>query len=344
MLSEAILDISVVVLTTDIDLDMLQACLVSVADSAAAGGLAIETIVVDNASRSRVCDWVSEWFPDVLVLRFESMVGFSAGNNAAYRISRGRYLLQLNNDTKVHGNALRMMADFLDDHPEAAAVGPRLMNADGSLQIGYYARAFPTVTYDTFHLFWINRVFPGNASFRHQMLLGQPDITREVDEPAGASLFYRREVLFELGLLDEDYGFAFDDVDICFRIKRAGWKIFYLAEAEVTHYGGASLNKSTADMTHYYLNGLLTFYSKNRSGPVFFIMRIIVIAAILFRIPIIFFVTHVLGKERWRGNIRHYLRQLGIVASSLFTGYHPDVFPRATPFLISRFRKAGGPR
>lgn len=336
MLPNPSIDITAVVLTTDIDLAMLRDCLASIVDSAAEGNLSCETILIDNASRSRVCDWVAAHFPTVIVLRFETTVGFSAGNNAGYRISRGRYLLQLNNDTEIHGNALRRMTDFLDAHPETGALGPRLINPDGSLQIGYYARSFPTFTYDTFHLFWIHRLFPRNLSLRRQMLLDEPDITREVDEPAGASLFYRRDVLFGVGLLDEDYGFAFDDVDVCFRIKGAGWNIFYLAEAEVTHYGGASLKKSTADMTQYYLNGLLTFYQKNRPSEVFFMMRLIVIAAILFRIPILFVVTYILGKRRWRGNISKYLRQLRHVVTSLYGGYRPDVFAHAVPGLIVR--------
>ncbi len=228
------------------------------------------------------------------------------------------------------------MVDFLDAHPDTGAVGPRLINPDGSLQIGYYARAFPTVTYNALHLFWINRMLPNNASLRRQMLLDEPDVTREVDQPAGASLLCRREVLFSLGLLDEDYIFAFDDVDICSRIKQAGWKIYYVAEAEVTHYGGASLSKSTAIMTHYYLNGLLTFYQKSRPAGSFLLMRLIVIAAILFRIPVIFAVTYLMGKRRWRGNIRSYLRFLRTVLRSFVSGYHPQALPHAVPVLVTQ--------
>jgi hypothetical protein len=227
------------------------------------------------------------------------------------------------------------MIDFLDAHPDTGAVGPRLVNPDGTLQIGYYARAFPTITYNAFHLFWIHRLLPNNPSLRRQMLLDEPDVTREVDQPAGASLLYRRDVLFSLGLLDEDYVFAFDDVDICSRMKQAGWKIYYVAEAEVTHYGGVSLRKSTADMTHYYLNGLLTYYQKRRSAASFLLMRLIVIAAILFRIPIIFVVTYVIGKKRWRGNIRNYLRFLWVVLRSFVSGYNPQTLPRAVPTLVA---------
>jgi GT2 family glycosyltransferase len=168
------------------------------------------------------------------------------------------------------------------------------------------------------------------------MLLDEPDVTREVDQPAGASLLYRREVLFSLGLLDEDYIFAFDDVDICSRIKQAGWKIYYVAQAEVTHYGGASLSKSTADMTHYYLNGLLTYYQKRRPASSFLLIRLVVIAAILFRIPVIFAVTYVMGKKRWRGNIRNYLRFLLVVLRSFITGFRPQVLPRAIPTFIAQ--------
>jgi GT2 family glycosyltransferase len=314
---------------------MLRECLDSVIASAHAGTLITEIILVDNASRSRICDWAVECFPSITVLRFEYTVGFSTGNNAAFRISKGRYLLQLNNDTVVDSTALRRMVDFLDAHPEAGAVGPRLVNPDGTLQVGYYARAFPTITYNAFHLFWIHRWLPNNASFRNQMLLDQPDVTREVDQPAGAALFYRREALFSLGLLDDDYTFAFDDVDICFRLWRAGWRIDYLAEAQVTHYGGVSLSKSTADMTNYYLTGLLTFYWKNSSPPTFLLMRLIVIAAILFRIPIIFIVAYLFGKKRWRGNIRNYFHYLALLLQSLVSGYRSQLLPIKAPTVIA---------
>jgi GT2 family glycosyltransferase len=325
-----------VVLTGDIEPDMLRECLASAIASSQAGGVVAEIILVDDASHTRVCDWVAQEFPSIVVLRFESPVGFSTGNNAGYRISKGRYLLQLNNDTVVHATALRRMVDFLDAHPEAGALGPRLENPDGTLQTGYYARAFPTLAYDALHLFWIHRLLPNNASIRYQMLLDQSDVTREVDQPAGASLFYRRDVLFSLDLLDEDYTFAFDDVDVCSRIKQAGWKIYYVAEAEVTHYGGVSLSKSTADMTDYYLNGLLTFYQKNRSPATFLAMRFIVIAAICFRIPVIFVAAYTFQKKQWRGNIVRYVRYLAIVLRSLVKGYHPQRFPSAVPIRINQ--------
>lgn len=336
MSSPSTFDISAIILTTDIDRPMLRDCIASVVASSLAGNVSTEIILVDNASQSRICDWAAHEFPSITILRFESSVGFSTGNNAGYRIATGRYLLQLNNDTVVHPPALRKMVDFLDGHPDTAALGPRLINPDGTLQIGYYARSFPTITYNTFHLFWINRVISNNPSFRRQMLLDEPDITREVDQPAGAALFYRREVLFALGLLDEDYTFAFDDVDICTRIKQTGAKIFYLADAEITHYGGASLSKSTADMTHYYLNGLLTYYRKNRSPFSFFVMRIIVIAAILFRIPIIFIATYLLGKKRWKGNIRSYLSFLRVILRSFFTAFRPQLFPKAELTIVQQ--------
>jgi GT2 family glycosyltransferase len=329
-------DISAVILTSDIVFTMLLDCINSVQASSVAGGLNTEIIVVDNASHSRVCDWVAREFPSLTVLRFDDPVGFPTGNNAGYRISTGRYLLQLNNDTIIHGPALRLMVDFMEAHPDAGALGPRLMNADGTLQIGYYARSFPTVVYDAFHLFWVNRLFRNNPSLRHQMLLNEEDVTREVDQPAGASLFYRREVLFSIGLLDEDYTFAFDDVDVCFRIWRAGWKIFYLKDAEVTHFGGVTLGKSTAKMTHFYLNGLLTFYKKNRDTPASLLMRFLVLVSILFRIPVILVVTYIVGKRRWRGNAGIYLHYLLIVSRSLFVGYRPQILPTVQPTIIGK--------
>jgi N-acetylglucosaminyl-diphospho-decaprenol L-rhamnosyltransferase len=333
------LDLSVVIVTGGLASDShpLRGCLSSIIASARHAEISFEIIVVDNACAIPLADWLPESFPGVTILRFSPQVGFCRGNNAGFRRSRGRYLLQLNDDTELDPRAIAEVLKVFAVHPDAGAVGPRLVNPDGSMQYGYYARTFPTLIDHIFQLFWINRVFPKNPVLRrHYLLADDPDVFREVDQPAGAALFYRREVLFELGLLDEDYFFAMDDVDICTRIRRAGWRIYYCPTARVAHFGGASLKTQSSILSQSWMNGLLCFYRKNRSMPEFTVFRLLLILALLFRLPIMVaadtfdFVRG--GKGR---RTPTYLRILGSVLAGMVGPWRPPMWPAHDPQVAS---------
>jgi len=197
-----------------------------------------ESIVVDHGSEDETLEIVRGRFPEVRVIEQDN-VGMGGGNNAGMRLASGRYFLLLNSDAWAVGDAVERLVDFANQHPDAAVVGPRLLNPDGSLQRS--ARAFPTLwRLSTEYLFLrklaphsrvLNRFYEGD--FDH-------DEAREVDWLFGACLLVRRDAADEVGLFDEDFFMFSEETDWCYRFKQAGWTVWFFPGAEVVHVGGAS--------------------------------------------------------------------------------------------------------
>jgi hypothetical protein len=222
-------DVSVVVVTHDA-LAHLERCLESVRGH--------ETIVVDNASTDGTVAFVRERFPDVRVIE-QANLGMGAGNNAGMRAAGGRYWLLLNSDAWVVGDAVDRLATFADAHPEAAVVGPRLLNVDGTLQRS--VRADPTLWRLATEYLFIRKLAP-RSSRLNPLYVGGFDhaTTREADWLSGAALLVRREAADAVGLFDEDFFMFSEEADWHYRLRRAGWKVFFYPEAEVVHVGGAT--------------------------------------------------------------------------------------------------------
>jgi N-acetylglucosaminyl-diphospho-decaprenol L-rhamnosyltransferase len=226
-------DCSVVVVNYQTD-SLLQTCLESLE-----GSPAREVIVVDNSATLRKAGF-PERFPRVQFVENRENVGFAAASNQGLLRARGRNLLLLNPDTVVHKGALEVLEGHLDDHPSVGAVGPRLLNPDGTLQ--YSCRRFPgylTIFFGRYSL--LTRLLPGNSISRRYLYLDwSHDSVSEVDWLSGACLMVRRDVLERIGPLDEAYFLFVEDMDWCRRIRDAGLSIVYLPGATVTHRVGAS--------------------------------------------------------------------------------------------------------
>jgi N-acetylglucosaminyl-diphospho-decaprenol L-rhamnosyltransferase len=222
-------DVSVVVVTHDA-LAHLERCLESVRGH--------ETIVVDNASTDGTVAFVRERFPDARVIEQENR-GMGAGNNAGMRAAGGRYWLLLNSDAWVVGDGIERLATFADEHPEAAVVGPRLLNVDGTLQRS--VRADPTLWRLATEYLFIRKLAP-RSPWLNPLYVGGFDhaTTREADWLSGAALLVRREAADAVGLFDEDFFMFSEEADWLYRFRRAGWKVFFYPEAEVVHVGGAT--------------------------------------------------------------------------------------------------------
>jgi len=222
-------DVSVVVVTFN-SAQWIERCLESVRGH--------ETIVVDHGSEDETLEIVRSRFPGARLIEEEN-TGMGGGNNTGMRLASGRYFLLLNSDAWAVGDAVEQLGAFADDNPEAAVVGPRLLNPDGSLQRS--ARAFPTLwRLATEYLFLrklaprsrlLNRFYEGN--FDH-------DEAREVDWLFGACLLVRRDAADEVGLFDEDFFMFSEETDWCYRFRQAGWSVWFFPGAEVVHVGGAS--------------------------------------------------------------------------------------------------------
>ena len=243
-------DVSVVVVTWNA-LPWLEQCLDSVQDK--------EVLVVDHGSTDGTLELVRERFPEVRVIEQENK-GMGGGNNAGMRVADGRYFFLLNSDAWVVDDGLEKLIAFADVHPEAAVVGPKLLNTDGTLQRS--VRGEPTLwRLATEYLFirklaprskWLNPLYRGD--FDH-------DGVAEVDWLFGPALLVRREAADAVGLFDEDFFMFSEEVDWMTRFRRAGWKVLFFPDAEVMHVGGASHG---GRMYVENLRGHLRWFAKHR--------------------------------------------------------------------------------
>jgi GT2 family glycosyltransferase len=205
---------------------------------------------------------VTQRFPSVELIENYENVGFARANNQALRRAKGKYLLLLNPDCVVHEGAFAALIEFLQANPQAGAVGPKLLNPDGSLQ--YSCRRFPNIAAGIFRNTPLGWLFPRNR-FSRAYLMQEWDhaLSREVDWVSGAALLIRRETLEEVGLLDEGYFMYCEDVDWSYRARRKGWKIFYVPKAVITHAIGRSSDQRARDMVVEFHHSMELFYRKH---------------------------------------------------------------------------------
>lgn len=220
--------------------DLLAECLSSIYNNQ--WKYSFEVFVVDNNSQDGTTEMVKQKFPSVKLTENKDNVGFTIANNQAIRQSQGRYLLLLNPDTVLTPHSLDRMIEFMDSHPEAGAIGPKLLNPDGTLQRS--CLGFPTLGALVMRNLFIEYIFPKNPYTRKYLLIDWDHLDeREVDQPMGAALLVRKEAIRQVGLMDENIILFFDEVDWCCRIKKAGWKIYFYPDAEITHWIGQSIKK-----------------------------------------------------------------------------------------------------
>ncbi|MHC4844969.1 MAG: glycosyltransferase family 2 protein [Planctomycetota bacterium] len=228
--------VSIVVLSWNTR-DLLAACLASLRD--VADELPFETIVVDNGSEDDSAEMVARDFPEAHLVRNAANEGYAQGNNGGAVLARGEYLLLLNSDTEVRAGALGTLAAFLDEHKGHGACAPRLDNPDGTPQPS--CKTFPTLMTAVFYDTFFERWFPNNKTLpRYLMSDFDHTTSRDVDQPPGAALMIRRELWEKLGGFDPELWLFFNDVDLCRRIREAGYDLAYVAEARVLHHEGKS--------------------------------------------------------------------------------------------------------
>jgi GT2 family glycosyltransferase len=197
-----------------------------------------EIVVVDHGSTDGTLELVRERFPDARLVE-QANRGMGGGNNAGMRLASGRYFLLINSDAWVLGDAVERLAAFADEHPDAAVVGPRLLNPDGSLQRS--ARAFPTLWRLSTEYLFLRKLAPRSRVLNSFYEGGfDHDEVREVDWLFGACLLVRRDAADEVGLFDEDFFMFSEETDWCYRFHQAGWTVYFFPRAEVVHVGGAS--------------------------------------------------------------------------------------------------------
>ncbi len=222
-----------------------------------------EVIVVDNASTDGAVEVVRRDFPWASVLRNEENCGFAAANNRGIAVAQGEYLLLLNPDTLVHPRALETLCAFLHAHPDVGACGPRLLNEDGTLQPS--ARQFPSFRASLYRHTILRHLFVFRGHYRRWMMSDFPyDRQRDIDQLMGAALMLRRSAVDQVGLIDERFFMYYEEVDLCHRLRQAGWRIVFVPEATITHLGGESARQVPVAARIMMLNSLLGYFRKHR--------------------------------------------------------------------------------
>ncbi|KKS98593.1 MAG: family 2 glycosyl transferase [Candidatus Gottesmanbacteria bacterium GW2011_GWA2_43_14] len=231
-------------------LEYLSACLVSLYNSSLPDS-EFEVIVTDNASRENPANVLKKKFPKVKILQNKTNTGFAKANNRGVKYCRGQYVLFLNPDTLVGKQTLRETVLFLEKNPQAAVVTARVNLPDGSLDDACH-RGFPTPWNAFCHFSGLAALFPRSTVFNGYHL-GYRDLdkTHEIDSCVGAFMMVRKEAGGSAGWFDESYFWYGEDLDFCYRLKKNGWKIFFLPRVSIIHYKGVSsgLKKHTSHIS-----------------------------------------------------------------------------------------------
>lgn len=274
-------DVSIVIVSWNTR-ELLAACLDSVAAEVGRAGLAVETFVVDNASADGSPEMVSGRFPWVRLLLNEQNVGFAQGNNQAIKQATGRYILLLNPDTELKPGSLSQLHGFLESRPEAGMVGPRLLNGDGSLQPSCFKA--PTLLREFWLLFHLDALLPAVSGYPVEKWA--VDVSRPVEVLKGACVLLRRPIVAQIGLLNTAYFMYSEEVDLCYRIRQAGWQLHWLPQAQVIHYGGQSTSQAAEAMFMRLYEAKTLYFRLNHGQPSAILYKLLLILAALARLSL----------------------------------------------------------
>ena len=242
----------------------LEVCLHSVWK--AARGIDAEVIVIDNNSTDNSCAMVREHFPAVTLIENKDNKGFSKANNQGVAIAKGEYILFLNPDTVMPEDFFSKTIPYMDAHPEAGALGPRLIDGKGQFAPDS-KKSFPSLSVAIFKTTGINKLFPRSAYFNkyYAVHVGERQ-TAPVDVLSGCCMLVRRTAMDKAGgPFDEDYFMYCEDVDLSYRIEKAGYQNIYYPEADLIHYKGESTRKMTLSYVRIFNEALVTFVRKHYS-------------------------------------------------------------------------------
>lgn len=259
---------------------LLAACLASVeAELANFAADQVETWVIDNASTDGSAGVVQSHFPWVRLLKNRVNLGFASANNQAIQVARGRYFFLLNADTALLPGALSTLVHFMEAHPQAAAAGTRYLNPDGSLQLSCYPA--PTLAREGWRMFHLDRLYPFGV---YPMATWCMQTARRVDVVQGAAVLLRRTVLDQIGCFDTRYFMYTEEVDLCQRMRQAGWSIYFVPTACIMHHGGQSTRQAALTMFLQLYRSKILYFRKHHGATATFLYKVMLFCATITRL------------------------------------------------------------
>ncbi|MFQ5862621.1 MAG: glycosyltransferase family 2 protein [Candidatus Brocadiales bacterium] len=251
--------------------DLLEDCLASLYKTVR--NLSFDVYVVDNGSTDGSVETLREKFPEVRLTRNKENRGFTMANNQALRGIQTPYVFLLNTDTVLLEGTVEGMVSFLNTHPDVAIVAPQFINRDGSKQNTF--DNFPSLTTELLNKSLLRICFPGRYPSK-RVDYKEP---LEVESVLFAGVILRQDVFRQVGFFDEDYFVYLEDSDTCFRIKKAGWRCFYLPNLQMYHFGGGGTKGKSrtnrANSVIEYYRSLYKFFRKNRSATEYLIIKLL---------------------------------------------------------------------
>ena len=259
----------------------LEQCLHSV--HAASSGIDTEIFVVDNASVDGSIQMVKDKFPGVICIANTENQGFAKANNQAIRKSKGEYILLLNPDTIVETDTFSKVIAFMDSHADAGGLGVRMVDGTGKF-LPESKRGLPTPMVAFYKIFGLARLFPTSRIFgKYHLGYLDKDKTHQVDILAGAFMLMRKSVLNQVGLLDEAFFMYGEDIDLSYRIIKAGYHNYYYPETRIIHYKGESTKKGSLNYVFVFYNAMIIFARKHYTAKNAKLFALFINIAIYFR-------------------------------------------------------------
>lgn len=293
------------------DRELLRACLAALRANPYGGES--EVLVVDNGSTDGGPDVSADELPEVRLIRNEENLGFPRACNQAIRASRGDVVVLLNPDAEVGPGALDALVDLIASRPEAGAAGAKLLNPDGSVQ-PECRRDFPNLAADFLLLTTIYKILPDpTIIWRWRLPAGLPDVPAETFAVSGACMAVSRRALDAVGLLDEASFMHLEDIDLCYRLRRTGWKVLFHPGACVTHHGMGSARKVLGRMRSIHYEARYRFYRKHLGRARAEALRALIFAAMAVRLSLLAPLTPLrsgAARRRHVDRLREYGRAL----------------------------------
>ena len=254
--------LSVIIVNYNVEY-FLEQCLHSVRK--AMKDIACEVIVVDNNSIDGSNRMVENKFPEVRLIANKDNRGFSKANNQGIQLSHGEYVLLLNPDTVVEDDTFSKIIQFMDNHKDAGALGVKMVDGSGNF-LPESKRGLPTPITSFYKMFGLSALFPTSKRFAHYHLGHlDKDQIHEIEILAGAFMLLRRSVLDEIGLLDETFFMYGEDIDLSYRVTKAGYKNYYFPETRIIHYKGESTKKGSVNYVLVFYQAMVIFANKHFS-------------------------------------------------------------------------------